>query len=108
MIPIKSMRESLEKNAAVHGEAIKKTLSFIKRHPWLTIGAIGGTAGGLSLISDLSKTVLPTYHIINEEHKRGIMNDQTKTLRNIEEYIARSQQPKKQDPRFIPSIQPLA
>lgn len=105
---MKYMLESFEKDAAIHGEAIKKTLRFIRKHPWLTVGAVGGTVGGISLVSDLSKTVLPTYHIINEEHKRGIMNDQTKTLRNIEEYIAKSQEPKKQDPRFIPAVQPLA
>lgn len=104
MIPVKNIHKALEKNSSVSGEILKNTLKFIKHHPWITLGTVGGVVGSLSL----AKNVVPAYHIINEENKRGIMKDQTNTLHNIERYIAKSQQSQKQDPRFIPLVQPLA
>jgi hypothetical protein len=108
MIPIKYIRECFEKDAAVHGEAIKKVYRFVKKHPWLSIGAVGGTLGAASMISDVSKTVLPTYHILNEQRKHSIMNSQTELLKKINESIDKKNSGEKVNKYRIPLVQPLA
>jgi len=112
MLPIKYIKESFEKDAAIHGETIKKVYRFVKKHPWLSIGAVGGAVGGTlgaaSIISDVSKTILPTYHILNEQRKHGIMNSQTELLKKINESIDKKNSSEKVNKYKIPLVQPLA
>ena len=108
MIPIKYIREYLEKDAAVHGEAIKKVYRFVKKHPWTTIGTVGGTVGGLALVDRLARAILPTYHILNEQRKNSIMNDQTGLLQQISSAVNKPNESVEQNPYTITSTQPLA
>ena len=93
MIPIKYVREYLEKDAAIHGEVIKKVYKFVKKHPWTTVGIVGGAV-----------------HILNEQRKYGIMNDQTSLLQQINDAVNKSEEStgKEPNPYTIPSVQPLA
>jgi hypothetical protein len=74
----------------------------------LTIGGIGLIAGGASAIGRVSRAVLPTYHIANEERKRKTMLDQTAILQQIENSLNKNNVVKKQNPYSILSTQPLA
>jgi hypothetical protein len=108
MIELKYIIELLEKNAAIHGEAIKKTFKFVKKHPWLTIGGIGLSAGAVSSIGSVSKSILPTYHILNEQRKKGIMDNQTSILKKIEGSLNKSNIVKNSNIYNKPLTQPLA
>ena len=86
MLPVKEMRESLEKDAA-DGKVFKDILSFVTKHPVSTAAILGTAAFGPSLILGAARSVVPAYHIVNEEGKRGIMNKQTMLLRQIEQAV---------------------
>jgi hypothetical protein len=106
MIPIKYVRISFEKNAAIHGEAIKKVYKFVKNHPWVTIGGIGATVGGLHFVGNIAKSILPSYHILNEERKHKTMDSQSSMLQQISDSLKK---PKEKNNTYkIPSIQPLS
>lgn len=106
MIPIKNIRLSFEKDAAIHGEAIKKTVKFIKNHPWITVGGTAAAIGGVKFVGDVAKSILPSYHIVNEQRKHKVMEDQTSILKQISDSLKKTD--KKENPYRIPSVQPLA
>jgi len=109
MIPVKEIRVELEKNAA--NGALKDAFKFIKKHPILTAATIGGIAIIPPVVGGIAKSMLPTYHILNEENKRGIMNDQTMILRQIEKSVnAPKDKPvaQVQNPYTVLKTQPLA
>ena len=107
MIQLKYIRKSFEKNASAHGEAIKGVFKFVKKHPFLTIGGVGLAAGSASAIAGVSKSILPTYHILNEQRKKRIMDSQTSILENINNSLNKQNVVAKPNPYTIPSTQPL-
>lgn len=77
MIPINHTRLHMEKNAEVGSLA----WAVIKKHPFLTVGALGGL-GTLAALK-AAKVVHPLHQIGSEERKRGLMKDQRSLLKEI-------------------------
>jgi len=93
------MLESLEKNSS----AIGNTLKFIGKHKV----PVAATLGGIALAGIVAKPLMTAYYILNENNKKGIMNNQTQILNKIETAVNKTNEVKKQNPYTIPLVQPL-
>jgi hypothetical protein len=83
-----------------------KGVRFAGQHPKATVGIIGaGMLGSYSLgkILDLSERVHPLYNIVENERKRGIMNQQVELLSGILDAQKKlsADAPKQEPPKFI-------
>ena len=105
-IDLKYVASAMEKTSAIHGEAIKKVLTFAKKHPWLTMGTVIGVPAVLSNADKVIKAAIPTYYVVNENKKKNIMNEQTSILRQLRD--ASNKKPNPDDKYRKPLIQPLA
>jgi hypothetical protein len=107
MINTKYIKLAFEKDAAIHGKIIKETLKFVKNHPWLTVGGTAAAVGGVQLVGNVAKSILPSYHILNEERKRGTTRQELDLLKQISSSLKKDDK-KSDNPYRIVSVQPLA
>ena len=87
------------------GKGISGTGHIIEKHPWLSVGALGGTAATIAF----QNNVVGAYTMMNEQRKRNIMLNQEGALNSLVDNANRSMSIAPR-PEVMPQfqIQPLA
>lgn len=102
MIEVEHFHNSLKKEAAVIDGILSKGFSFVKNHPWITLGSI---VAGSTALSAANK-VHPLHQIYREETKNKIFKEQNKILLDILHSNKKITPPKKNEDKLL--IQPLS
>jgi len=96
MIPLKEIREYLEKDAGI----LEGTLKMMYNHPKTTLALLGAGVIASSL-PHLASRIHPAHQILREEQKKRVMKEQTGLLREMLDLQKQNSKPKPKSQKIM-------